>query len=153
MLIIGCGNRDRGDDAAGLVAAERLRALGITTRICSGDCHELMRAWNRASDVVVIDCVVTGKRPGVVHVWDAHHKLPIIAVRGSTHGFGLGEAVELSRVLRHLPAQLRIYGIEGKNFEIGSRVSAEVEAGISEVVEAIARQFKASVEPLKVSSG
>lgn len=153
MLIIGCGNRDRGDDAAGLIAAERLRALRLATRTCSGDCHELMRTWNRASEVVVVDCVVTGKRPGTVHIWDAHHKLPIIAVRGSTHGFGLGEAVELSRVLRQLPPKLCIYGIEGKNFEIGSSVSAEVEAGISEVVEAIVGQLKASVEPLKVTSG
>ena len=31
LLIIGCGNFDRGDDAAGLLVARRLHALGVDT--------------------------------------------------------------------------------------------------------------------------
>ena len=36
MLIIGCGNRTRGDDGAGVLVAERLRKLGIEAE---------MRTW------------------------------------------------------------------------------------------------------------
>lgn len=134
MLIIGCGNRDRGDDAAGVLAAERLRTLGVPAVICSGESLELMAAWNDAPDVLVIDCVVTGARGGTVHVWDAGLPLAFSKPDASTHGLGVGQAIELSRVLGCLPRRLRIYGIEGRDFEIGASVTPEVVRGIDEVV-------------------
>jgi hydrogenase maturation protease len=46
--------------------------------------------------------------------------LPASMFRGSTHAFGLNEAVELSRALKQLPSNFIIYGIEGQNFDTGS---------------------------------
>lgn len=143
MLIIGCGNCDRGDDAAGVQAAERLRALGIDARVCSGEASELMEAWDSASDVIVIDCVVTGGAAGTLHTWDAHSRRPLGKIGGSTHGFGVGEAVELARALDRLPARLRIYGIEGQSFEMGSETSAEVQRAVEEVVNRIVAEVNA----------
>ena len=68
MLIVGCGNRQRGDDAAGILAAEKLSALGTTSRVCSGEPAELIEAWEGSDDVIVIDAVVTGAPVGTVHV-------------------------------------------------------------------------------------
>jgi len=143
MLIIGCGSPERGDDAAGVHVAERLRTLGLNTRVCSGEASELMEAWDRVADVLVIDCVVTGAAAGTVHLWDAYSWLPIKRTGDSTHAFGLGEAVELTRALRRLPARLRIYGIEGQKFEIGSETSAEVLRGVEEVVSRIVAEVTA----------
>ena len=137
MLILACGNRDRADDAAGLLVAERLRELSIDAEECAGEAPDLMEAWSAADDVIVVDCVMTGVPAGTVHLWDASHPLTFKS-SGSTHGFGLGEAIELARSLRRLPARLRIYGIEGKNFEIGGTVSTEVKRGVAEVVNKIA---------------
>jgi len=52
----------------------------------------------------------------------------------STHAFGLQEAIELSRVLQQLPKRLVIYGIEGKSFAIGERLSKEVSQALSQAV-------------------
>jgi len=139
MLILACGNRDRADDAAGILVAERLRELGIDAKECAGEASDLMEAWSAANDVIVIDCVMTGAPGGTVHLWDASHPL-VVKSSSSTHGFGLGEAIELARSLGRLPARLRIYGIEGKNFEIGGAVSAEVARGVAEVVHKIAAE-------------
>jgi hydrogenase maturation protease len=137
-LILGCGNRQRGDDAAGILVAEQLRALGIAAEVCTGEVTELMDAWSGADDVIVIDAVVTGAPAGAVHVWDGR-RLPAFATStGSTHGLGVAQAIELARALDCLPARLRVYGIEGKRFEIGSQVSPEVERAIEEVVGQIA---------------
>ncbi len=46
MLIIGCGNLHRGDDAAGIMVAERLCGLGIKTEICVGGFSQLMEMWS-----------------------------------------------------------------------------------------------------------
>jgi hydrogenase maturation protease len=142
MLILGCGNRQRGDDGAGILAAERLHALGIAAQVCSAEPSELMDAWSGVQDVILIDAVVTGAAAGAVHVWDAQ-SLPAFATSaGSTHGLGVAQAIELARALDCLPARLRVYGIEGKQFEIGSPVSPEVERAVEEVVQRIASQVK-----------
>jgi len=138
MLILGCGNRQRGDDGAGILVAERLRALGIAAGVCAGEPSELLDAWTGADDVIVIDAVVTGAPAGAVHVWDGQRPPAFATSTGSTHGLGLAQAIELARALDRLPARLHLYGIEGKNFEIGSAVSPEVERAVEEVVKRIA---------------
>lgn len=142
MLILGCGNRDRGDDAAGVLVAERLRALGIPALICSGESSELIDAWSNASNVLVIDCVLTGAPVGTVHAWDAHQLPPLAQIFVSTHGFGLREAIELSRTLGSLPARLRIYGIEGLSFAIGTSPSEEIQKSAEKVAARIVKEVK-----------
>ena len=143
MLIIGCGNLHRGDDSAGIMVVERLRALGIAAEACAGEASELIGAWSGVDDVIVIDAVVTGAAVGSVHVWDGRHPLEFGKSSGSTHGFGVAQAIELARVLNCLPSRVRVYGIEGKKFKIGSGVSPEVERATEEVVRRIAGEVNA----------
>ncbi|HXX01905.1 MAG TPA: hydrogenase maturation protease [Candidatus Acidoferrales bacterium] len=144
MLIIGCGNRQRGDDGAGIIAVERLRALGIPAKICTGESSELIDAWSGADDVVVIDAVVTGAPTGTVHVWDGQHPMRPSRPSASTHGIGVAEAIELARTLGRLPPKLRVLGIEGKTFKMGNNISPEVERAVEHVVERIAREVGAA---------
>jgi hydrogenase maturation protease len=144
MLIIGCGNRQRGDDAAGVIAAERLRALGVEATVCSGETSELIVVWSGADDVIVIDAVVTGSALGVVHVWDGRHPPAYPGSGVSTHGLGVAEAIELARALDQLPARLQVYGIEGRNFKIGSRISPVVESAVDLVVDRIVGEVNAT---------
>jgi len=58
----------------------------------------------------------------------------------STHGLGLSEAITLARVLDRLPHRLRVYGIEGRQFEPGTEVSPEVKLAVEEVVRQITKK-------------
>ena len=137
MLVIGYGNPDRGDDAAGIVAAERLRALGFQTVICTGDALQLVEFWRGADDVILIDAVITGSPAGALHQWDAHQSLPAGTSPTSTHGLGLAEAIELARNLHLLPARLCVHGIEGRCFDSGAKISPQVLDAIDTLVERI----------------
>jgi hydrogenase maturation protease len=137
MLIIGCGNRQRSDDAAGILVAEKLRELGIKADTCAGQSADLLEAWAGADDVIVVDVVVTGAPVGTVRAWDARQVLISLKAPASTHGLGLAEAIELARVLGRLPARLQVYGIEGQRFGEGSEISPELHSGIEEVVRRI----------------
>ena len=141
MLIIGCGNLQRGDDAAGELVAQKLRSLGISARICSGEASELLDAWRGADDVLVVDAVVTGAPVGTVHRWSNPQSIPFAKSAGSTHGFGLAEAIALAVAMKELPARLWIYGIESENFQIGAGISPKVECAVDEVVKAIAAEM------------
>lgn len=137
MLIIGCGNRDRGDDAAGVMVAESLRQLGIEVQIRRGEAAELIESWRGVDDVIVVDAAMTGAPAGSVTFWDGQHPAASPSSTPSTHGLGLAEAIELSRALGCLPIRLRVYGIEGRHFEIGGEVSPEVKQAVERVVRSI----------------
>ncbi|MCW5981021.1 MAG: hydrogenase maturation protease [Bryobacteraceae bacterium] len=137
-LVIGCGNPDRGDDAAGILAARRLSEFGLPAIEHSGDGLALIAVWEGAADVIVVDAVITGAPPGTVGVWDARTAPPNLdAFRGSTHHFGVAEAIGLAGALGRLPPRLIIVGIEAAAFDLGAPVSAAVRCGIDEAVRRI----------------
>lgn len=143
--IIGCGNVDRGDDAAGVLVARRLRSLGIEAEEQSGESFSLIDCWQGFETVVVVDAVCSGRKAGEVTIWDATTRpLPKAALQCSTHAFGLYESVELARTLGRLPDKLSIYGIEGKQFTPGARPSAEVEQAVELVTQQIAELMQAA---------
>jgi hydrogenase maturation protease len=135
LLIIGCGNRDRGDDGAGIMVAERLRELGVNAEICTGDALALMEAWNGVDDVVIMDAVMTGGPAGKVWLWDSGQLTVPESLSLSTHGFGLAEAISLARILNLLPKRLRVLGIEGRRFDLGNELSQEVMLAVEELAE------------------
>jgi hydrogenase maturation protease len=129
-LVVGVGNADRGDDAAGLLAARRLGGIEL-----EGDPSALIDLLDGVDDAVVIDAVRSGSEPGTVHriaVGDA----PVAAIprAASTHLIGLADALELARVLGRLPRRTTVYGIEGGRFALGDAVSPAVAAAIERVV-------------------
>ena len=120
-LVIGCGNENRGDDAAGLLVARKLRELGVNAVEMTGEGVSLLDLWEDARNVILVDAVLTGAEPGTIFVWDAlNERISRDTFRCSTHNFGVADAVELGRILDRLPGSLEIYGIEAAQFEPGS---------------------------------
>jgi len=145
-LIIGCGNADRGDDAAGLLVARRLREMGVPAEEQSGEALALLESWHGAGDdleVILVDAVVSGAPAGAILVWDAR-EAPVVGdfLRCSTHAFGVAEAVQLARILDLLPPRMVIYGIEAEQFDFGAPPSAEVLQAVEEVAARIAREVR-----------
>ena len=138
MRIIGFGNPQRGDDAAGVIVAERLRAQSLDALTVTGDALELVEACQGADELILIDAVVTGAPAGTIHLWHGMEPLPAFTTPTSTHGIGLIQALELAHTLHRLTPHLSIWGIEGQAFEVGSVMSPEVETAIEEVTRRIA---------------
>lgn len=143
--VIGTGNAFRGDDGVGLVVAQRLRRMAlpeVTVLEQSGEGAALLEAWEDAGQVIVVDAVSSGARPGTIHRLEVTGQpLPAHFSGGSTHAFGLAEAVELARQLDRLPPRLVIYGIEGKSFDLGRGLSAEVSAAVQNVIKQISQDL------------
>lgn len=146
VLIIGVGNEDRSDDAAGLLVARKLqehklRAAAVQQQ--SGEALSLLEAFSDAVNVIIVDAVQSGAPPGTIHRFEAHcEPLPARYFCCSTHSLGVAEAVELARALGRLPRRLLVYGIEGAHFDPGMPISAEVASAIQEVT----RQIRLDVE-------
>ena len=138
VVVLGIGNEFRCDDAVGVHYARKMQEFNfshVKVIESSGEGSELMGFWENASNIIICDAVQANKEPGYIHVLEAHKdKLPFDFFNYSSHAFGLAEAVEMSRALNVLPAKLVIYGIEGKVFNAGTELSAEVQKSLDEVV-------------------
>jgi len=145
-LVIGVGNPVRGDDGLGLEAARRLAALrvpGCVVVEASGDAWGLLEAWEDAEHVIVVDAARGTGTPGDVRRIDAvRERVPAALAPASAHGLGVPDAVELARALGRLPRSLVVYVVEGRDFGLGSELSAEVEAALPGVIEAIASEAR-----------
>ncbi len=147
MRVIGIGNPLRGDDAAGLLVARRVRDLaapGVEVVELEGEPGRLIDAWEEAALVVVVDAVRSGGEEGSVVRFDATAgPLPAAVGASSTHALGLGDAVEIARALGRLPARLVVYGIEGARFEPGAGLSPAVAAAVDAAVDAVLSEREA----------
>jgi hydrogenase maturation protease len=140
-LVVGVGNRFRGDDAAGPAVVDLLG--GVAAIVHDGDPADLMERWAGVDEVVVVDAVRSGAAPGTVTVIDARAvPLPAGWCR-SSHAWGPGEAIELARALGTLPARVTVYGIEGADFTPGAGMSPEVSAAVAGVAAALAGRERA----------
>lgn len=146
MLCLGVGNRYRGDDGVGPAVAQQLQALqlpGLEVREASGEGASLMDQWSGWRQVILVDAVISGSEPGTLFELNAFtQSIPASLFATSTHAFGVAEAVEMARMLGQLPAELRIYGIEGASFEHGCGLTPVVEKTAVQVVALIAAEVK-----------
>lgn len=126
-LIIGIGNRYRGDDAFGCIVADALAEQvpqGVKCIEHDGEPAGLMECWRGAESVILIDAVSSGAEAGQIFRYDlGRQALPEKFNLYSTHAFGVPQAVELARALRKLPRDIRFIGVEGENFDAGEALS------------------------------
>ena len=141
MIVIGVGNRDRGDDAIGPLVIDRLRS-SIACFETNGDPSTLVSLLSSDTEVVIVDSMVSGREPGLI---DSAEYVPgdrfpgsmEFTRRGSTHGFGVFEALELARILGSLPERVTLVGVEGSRFAAGSDLSPELVNAIDRIVDLI----------------
>ena len=140
-LVLGIGNPWQGDDAAGLVAAERIRERvrqAVEVKLLEGEPVSLVDAWDGADEVLLVDAVRSGAPPGFVHRIDASAgPLPATLTAASTHTLGVGEAIELARALGRLPRRVVLYGIEAERIAAGAELTPAVARAVDDVVERI----------------
>jgi hydrogenase maturation protease len=150
VLVIGVGNPWRGDDAVGVVVATRLKAArpAVDAVVHSGDTLGLCETWNGAEAVWVVDAIDSADAPGTILQYDARAApLPCAAFRRSTHGFGVGDAIELGRAVGALPPRLVVYGVVGSSFEVGRDLSPPVARAAEELVERIRSECEPAGAP------
>jgi len=134
-VLIGLGAPDRGDDAVGLVVAERLRPrLAGRVRVVAGcaDALALVATLEGARMAVVVDALRGGEDPpGTLRRLDlAASEPPCPPPRVSGHGDALGAGWRLARSLGAAPRRFCLVGVVGADFTLGASLSAPVRAAL-----------------------
>ena len=140
-LVLGIGNRTRGDDAAGPEVADRVASLhlpGVRVVVADGPLT-LVDHLGTYDVVVVVDAVQPGGSPGRLWVHDVGHRpmrRPSATSIGS-HGLGVSDAVALARSVGRLPGRTTLVGIEAHSFQLGEPLSTPVHDRLDDAVSAV----------------
>lgn len=150
-VIIGVGNRWRGDDGAGVAVAEALSTVAPAgPRVIShgfGDLTGLLGRWAADDAVIIVDAASAGAPAGLVHRFDAiAAPLPVALCRSSTHAVGVAETVELARALDRLPRALEVLAVEGERFATGQELSPAVRRAVAGLVEELSPAGRPTAE-------
>ncbi|MDX1620693.1 MAG: hydrogenase maturation protease [Nitriliruptorales bacterium] len=143
-LVIGIGNRDRGDDAVGLEVADHLRRLGtdaviITWQGPDVDLLDVVRGFDR---VIIIDAMHSGARPGTIrHFVRGRDPLPGGTSIGSSHALGLQAVLELAAALG-IEIDWELYAIETEDVGYDRPLSP----GADTAAATLARQLHAELD-------
>jgi hydrogenase maturation protease len=137
QIVLGIGNAERGDDAAGRAVARLLQGRlpdDVEIAELEGEAMELLARFEGADAAFLVDACWSGAPAGSVRRLDVNvTPLQQGLFSLSTHGFGLAEAVELARALAQLPPYCVVYAIEGATFETGAPLSPAVAAAVADV--------------------
>jgi len=143
VVVLACGEPERGDDAAALRAIERLPAAtleAVEIRRCRSLGPDDLLEIGPDEACLLVDAAV-GVAPGQViggPLESLARPAPGAASPRSSHLLPVEEAVRLAAILRPgLPAGSFV-GIGGASFGLGEGLSSAVEDGLPAFVEAIA---------------
>ncbi|MFP5489117.1 MAG: hydrogenase maturation protease [Acidimicrobiia bacterium] len=142
LLVIGVGNRDRGDDAVGPLVCDLLADAGhpgVETLVFDGSVVDLPIHWEPQDRVVIVDAAAPAGHPGRIDRVDALAHRLVAPATVSAHSVDVGAAIELARAMDRLPAELTIVGIEGASFEFGDDLGPEVSRAARDVADGISR--------------
>ncbi|MFF4550109.1 hydrogenase maturation protease [Streptomyces sp. NPDC001435] len=155
IVVIGVGNDFRHDDGVGWAVLAQLRERagkrplppGTVLATCDGDPARLIGLWEGAALAVVVDAAHAHPgTPGRVHRLELDARTVARPSSTSSHGLGLGEAVELARVLGLLPGQLVVYAVEGAETSFGRGLSPAVDAAVDTLADTVETEVARHVD-------
>ena len=151
-LVVGVGNPHHHDEQVGLYVAKRLKEKSqrstfqsgaFEVRETGGDVFDLMKTWQDADLVFVVDAVTDGGEPGTIYYFEVcrgkgcTQVIPTDLLLASTNSLGLDEVISIAEALDKLPPRLVIYSIEVEHVEPGEGLSVPVLAAAEQVVSEI----------------
>jgi hydrogenase maturation protease len=150
VRVIGCGNPDAGDDAAGIVAVERARealetipGVEVLPLVSPLD---VLHHLEGAEALLVADAIRTpgGARPPGTLVRAVAGLDGLQADIGSSlssHGFGVAEAFGLASAIGPLP-RVVVVGVEAEQTAPGRPMSGAVRAALARLTDSVVREAR-----------
>ena len=153
-LIISIGNRYRCDDGVGPYTLDLLQlVLGESSDFIEniGDTSALLDIWQDRDKVILIDACYADeaddKNLGQIFRLDGlNESLPADNPVSSNHAISIANAIELGKLMHHLPQTLTIYSISGNNFSQGEAISPPLLIAAQQLVSLISDELNTGIK-------
>lgn len=153
VLVIGCGNILRGDDAAGPVLVRRLWERGLPPGVLCADGGtggmDVAFQMRGVPEVILVDACRSESEPGSLFELPGDEVADLPPLTGiNLHAFRWDHAIAFGRWLLKdaYPAKVTAYLIEGERFEVGEGLSPAVDAAIDRLADLLLARLATGVE-------
>ena len=136
IIVIGIGQRLRGDDEAGLEAVrlwvDKYSPIGtyadLQVEFAESPGVGLLNLMAGADGALLVDAVQSGVKPGKLHLLDETDLSAFLDGTGSAHGWGVAETLLLGRKIDFdsMPDRITLIGIEVLQVKLGNGFSPDV---------------------------
>jgi hydrogenase maturation protease len=143
VLVVGCGNLLRGDDAAGPVLVRMLagRDLPSGVRLVDGGTAgmDIAFAMRGVPKVIVVDASRVGVEPGTIHRVPGAELTDLTPPQGNLHSFRWDQALGFATWLLkdEYPEDITVWLVEGESFEPGAPLTPAVQASVERIADSI----------------
>jgi len=144
IVVVGVGNLLLKDEGIGVHIARALQQMDIPqdTKIIDGGTSPDLPYYLKDTDrLIVIDAVKAGGEPGTVYRFHPHDVNIESAEMVSVHELGLEQSLRLMRLTGSEPKEVVIIGIEPKEMDWGTELSAELQQKIPEIVNIVLKEI------------
>ncbi len=149
LLIIGCGNLLRGDDAFGPVVVRKLWEIGLPdgVRCADGGTGGMDVAFQMrgAKRVILIDACRSGSEPGTLFKVPGEQLATTPPLTGiHTHAFRWDHALAFGKWLlkADYPSDIAVYLAEATCLELGAPLSAPMESAADKLIEILKAEMR-----------
>jgi hydrogenase maturation protease len=142
VRVTGLGNEWAGDDAVGLIAAQKLREKnipGVEIMVREIPDWEMFEQMEDDDLLIFIDACDSGGEPGTVYQLRPDEIMERGVRHCSSHGLGLAEWLSMAEVLGSRRGRVIIVAVEIEGMEMGASLSKPVEGAIPRLLEKIER--------------
>lgn len=148
VVVIGCGNILRGDDAAGPILIRQLYTRGVPdgVRLVDGGTAgmDVAFAMRGAERVVIVDAAATGAAPGTIYRVPASEIEDPPPMDGlHSHNFRWDHALSLAHWLLgpECPTDITVLLVEGESYEPGAPLSPVVDQAVGKIADLVVEHF------------
>lgn len=155
LVIIGCGNVWRSDDAVGVVVVRELREYieahpveGVRVFDAGTGGMDVIFQARGATRLVIVDAVRSGAEPGAVFRVPGAELAQAHQPAYSLHDFRWDHALHAGRMIFRddFPADVTVYLIEAQQLGLGDTLSAPVQRGAGQVIAELRKLVDECVE-------
>lgn len=132
VLIVGIGNRQRGDDGVGPVFIDKLSSAGFTNILDVGTVPENYTKYiiqYRPDTIILVDALSFGGKPGS---WKIFTPEECDEYGFSTHNASIN--LFASYIRQYIPAKIFLLGIQPATIEFKAGLSPELEQSVCRLV-------------------
>lgn len=152
VLIVGCGNLLRGDDAVGPILVRHLWQRGVPhlVRCADGGTGGMDVAFQMRGvpHVIIVDACTSGSEPGsIFRLSGTDCETPPLA-GVNLHAFRWDHALAFARwaLKDEYPPRIDVWLIEAERLEVGEPLSPKVEAAMHRVCDLLMEEVAVSLE-------
>jgi hydrogenase maturation protease len=137
VVVIGVGNLLLKDEGIGIHTLQALQETDLPpdVKLVDGGTSPDLISYTRAGDrLIIVDAAKAGGEPGTIYRFRPEDLAEEKGALTSAHELGVVPNLKLMPLLGNRPAEILIIGIEPKETDFGTELSAELRQKLPEIV-------------------